>query len=176
MKKLYLNIVLSLSIIFGFLTIAYSYPYSGEFINIFDGNDTIATMNSIETDVESWFSTQKGITRDIEFALYDKIDAPDTTGSNMTITYDASNLFGTWATNVFIEFYTVKASNKFALYWIDGGATFGNWTTEHIGVHEISHLSTWNSLTTPTPEPATMLLFGFGLIGLAGAVRKKRGH
>ena len=44
-------------------------------------------------------------------------------------------------------------------FWPDSGA--------------ISHVAIYGGRDVPIPEPATMLLVGFGLIGLAGFGRKK---
>ncbi len=129
-------------------------------------------MNVIETRVERWFLEEKGIERTVDFSLYSRVDAPDASSPPMTVTYYAGDQSGEWTTDAPIEFYTVKAGWRFALYWIDGGADSGFWTTEHLQNRrghqpDISHLSTWNTVF-PAPEPSTIFLLGAGLMGFAG--------
>ena len=177
-------ILLLLLLLFGIFTNASAYTYSGEWMfTVSDyNNDTPDNMLMIETRAEDWFLNEKGIIKDIEFDFYSKVDEPDTSSAFMTVTYYDGNLAGEWTTMLPIEFYTVKAGSQFALYWLDGGASFGYWSTEHLVVGkdnqpQISHLSAWNPLetpSTPVPEPATMVLLGFGLIGAAGFIKRLR--
>ena len=94
--------------------------------------------------------------------------------------------YGGWGSLPAIDFWIVKATNKFSLwtYGLVGPGSLkpsdiGYWTTVGIGHgnHELSHFSAYYDPQTPpenpVPEPATIFLFGAGLLGLAAVQRKR---
>lgn len=66
-------------------------------------------------------------------------------------------------------------TNYWSAYLLGYGNSAGDWTyPEYLEqIKDLSHLSVYGRGAAPVPEPATMLLMGSGLIGLAGIGRKK---
>jgi len=83
----------------------------------------------------------------------------------------------------FVNFLMVKGSTGFSVHEYDPAATYGIWNVGYLPdaggsgmpaqMSFVRAFNTGGTPGTPVPEPATMLLLGSGLIGLAGYGRRK---
>ena len=91
-------------------------------------------------------------------------DFDGNTHSASIISFPLTNLSGTWASASDVLTNNAKGFEAAAHIFVsDGNAADDNLTTGFAG----------NGPGTPVPEPATMILLGSGLIGLAGLARKR---
>ncbi|MEA2060868.1 MAG: PEP-CTERM sorting domain-containing protein [Thermodesulfobacteriota bacterium] len=147
-----------------------------DLIQYFLGTDySIEAYAKVDGTVGS--SSSQDAVVELSFELY------DTAGDNKSGKWKITDS-GAYAPDEKINFYSVKGSTEFALYYVNPQQNAGTWTTAHVenngdnqpGISHFSVVRTSGLETSETPEPATLLLFGFSLIWLAGMVRKKSRH
>lgn len=146
--------------------------------------------NDKEATIESDWNTLGFGSIDLEF--YAKVEGNSGTSGGLDISTSDGGYNGSWETDDPIQYYSVKASSGYALYEVDQNddPTKGIWTTADLitgGSQQptVSHITAWTAVggsppppgpgNNPVPEPSTVFLMGFGLVGMGVVYRKRSG-
>ena len=106
-------------------TIYSEYQNSGEFMFIQDGNNKESELTDLEIIVIQWLASNYSTYNTTGFTLTISVDSGDfTEPAALSGEYNVSSLYPNG-----VEFYAVKASTYFAMYYEAGGNTNGSWST-----------------------------------------------
>lgn len=178
-----LIIILSILLI-SFTTAMASPSYTG--IHMFNESGNNQNITEVERLINNWFDVNN-IFYKSDLKYYQKLEDDGTTEDDSYKSYfefennETSGSSGTWKTKDPVIFYSLKAGNEYAMYWLEVPKQEGSFSTEnyltnnHGKALDLSHITfyTNNNVYNETPEPTTLILFGFGLITIASLSRRK---
>lgn len=183
MKKLLLGMLCASIVLFGVSEGALALSNSGTLVNVFT-IESSANEGTLELMIEDYFANA---TPALDVDFYAKVDAPNEESSSedpgyLHLSYegwDDNGEWGYWDTDAPVDFYGLKAAGVFALYAVAPSAMEGVWNTEDLlnaggQVPDLSNMTVWLiDVHGPIiPEPATVFLFGIGLLGIFGLGRR----
>lgn len=148
--------------------------------------DGLAEINNVSTpffDIDDWVL----LTKIEDGQVIGGVKQPDKEEVNVDIDLTVSGLgtaTGNWSFNstywntyesIFVVLKGGSSTPSWAAFLLKDDASSGTWKFITENKNGLSHFSVYGADTaSAVPEPATMLLFGAGLVGLAGFRLRRR--
>lgn len=146
-------------------------PNTGTLVDIFQGPQSQYNIKGL---FENYFG--RTFEHDLSLGIVDS-DIGSTTEGSISIqitdmTQSGDPQWGSFTSEKPLIGYSLKAKKYFALYALDVSTDSGYWNLEDLYPYAGDNAKLGNFVGYSTPEPATVLLLGTGLVGLVG-LRKK---
>jgi len=165
--------------------------YSGYYLGTISGNTDMGQDYPLASIIRYYYFAMYA--EEFEILSAFKVESEESSDSfatvgPLTVSWDEDLQSGLWEFDVdsslSLGFYTVKGGDAFALYYVDPGQQSGIWTTRHLLVGnarrinhpELSHFTGVPTTIHAAPEPTTLLLLGFGLLGLGVVARQRKNN
>jgi PEP-CTERM motif len=201
MKKILLTLSATLLILISTSAISFAYTFGieefsgtyqygninqGEYLGTVYGanDDDVVLLDFLNNFVGLGISTLNVYGKTDENTLFTPLLEADGEGGFLSGTWQTFPSGSTPIEPDLVDLIVIKGGTSFSVHLYDPADFQGQWNVGYldevgkkaINIPSLSHISAYieSESPSPVPEPATMFLFGIGLLGLAGVNRRKK--